>query len=155
MTADPAGADLRAEAVAVARSWIGTPYRHGASRQGAGADCLGLIRGVWRALYGREPAQTPPYTDDWNDASGAEALLETARRVMVEIPRPAAGSGDLLLFRMREGAPAKHLGLRAEAGDGAPTVVHAYSGRGVVESALGPALARRIAAAFRLPGRAG
>ena len=155
MTADPAGAELRAEAVAAARGWIGTPYRHGASRQGAGADCLGLIRGVWRALYGREPAPTPPYTDDWNEASGAEALLEAARRLTVEIPRDTAGPGDLLIFRMRAGALAKHLGVRAEAADGAPTVIHAYSGRGVVESALGPALARRIAAVFRFPERVG
>ena len=36
--------------IAEARSWIGTPYRHQASLKGVGCDCLGLVRGVWRAL---------------------------------------------------------------------------------------------------------
>ena len=35
--------------VAEARAWIGTPYRHQASLKGVGCDCLGLVRGVWRA----------------------------------------------------------------------------------------------------------
>ena len=52
--------------------WIGTPYRHQASLQGVGCDCLGLVRGVWRALVGDEPEQAPPYAPDW-----AEAARET------------------------------------------------------------------------------
>jgi len=39
-------------AVEFARAWIGTPYVHQGSAPGAGADCLGLVRGVWRGLYG-------------------------------------------------------------------------------------------------------
>jgi NlpC/P60 family putative phage cell wall peptidase len=35
-----------------ARSWIGTPYQHQASLKGVGCDCIGLVRGVWRAVYG-------------------------------------------------------------------------------------------------------
>jgi NlpC/P60 family putative phage cell wall peptidase len=50
------GAD---EIVAAALAWLGTPYRHQASTQGAGCDCLGLVRGVWRTLYGREPWTAP------------------------------------------------------------------------------------------------
>lgn len=41
--------------LAEAESWIGTPYRHGASMRGVSCDCLGLVRGIWRALYGNEP----------------------------------------------------------------------------------------------------
>ena len=41
-----------AAVVAAARSWLGTPYRHQASLKGAGADCLGVVRGVWRELVG-------------------------------------------------------------------------------------------------------
>lgn len=41
--------------VAEARSWIGTSYRHQASVKGVGCDCLGLVRGVWRACLGEEP----------------------------------------------------------------------------------------------------
>ena len=50
----------RDEIVAHARAWIGTPYHHQASRIGVGTDCLGLVRGVCRELYGREPRRCPP-----------------------------------------------------------------------------------------------
>jgi hypothetical protein len=53
--------------IAEARSWIGTPYRHQASLKGVGCDCLGLLRGVWRAVMGAEP-ETPPYAPDWAEA---------------------------------------------------------------------------------------
>ena len=66
---------LRAALAAEARSWIGTPYHHRASTKGAGADCLGLIRGVWRACIGAEPLLVPPYTGSWADADGGEPLL--------------------------------------------------------------------------------
>ena len=44
----------RDEIVRAARRYIGTPYHHQAALAGAGCDCLGLIRGVWRDLYGAE-----------------------------------------------------------------------------------------------------
>ena len=49
----------RVAIVAEARSWIGTHYRHQQSLKGVGCDCLGLLRGVWRAVYGQEPEPTP------------------------------------------------------------------------------------------------
>ncbi|MDP5336766.1 MAG: peptidase, partial [Paracoccaceae bacterium] len=60
--------------------------------------------------------------------------------------------GDVLLFRMREGSVAKHLGILARAGT-APAFIHAYSGHGVVESALGLPWQRRIAARFAFSER--
>ena len=65
MTRVPPIADL---VVAEARSWIGTPYQHQASLKGVGCDCLGLVRGVWRALYGEEPEHVPAYSRDWAEA---------------------------------------------------------------------------------------
>ena len=38
--------------VEAARGWLGTPYRHQVSLKGEGADCLGLVRGVWREVAG-------------------------------------------------------------------------------------------------------
>ena len=90
----------RAAIVAAARSWIGTPYRHQASLQGRGCDCLGLVRGVWRALYGEEPETPPAYRADWAETGGRETLLEAARRHLVEIAVSDARPGDVLLFRM-------------------------------------------------------
>lgn len=141
-------ADPRATVVAEARRWIGTPYRHQASVCGAGADCLGLVRGVWRALHGAEPVVVPPYGPDWAETGGDEALWQALAAVM-----PPAGAGlqpgQVLLLRMRAGSPAKHLGILSEAGP-APRFVHAYSGHGVVESPLSPPWARRIVARFDL-----
>ena len=58
--------------------------------------------------------------------------------------------GDVILFRMRDGAVAKHVGLQAETGAHA-TFVHAYAGHSVVESALSLPWRRRIVARFSFP----
>ena len=138
--------------VSEARRWIGTPYVHQASCRGAGCDCLGLLRGVWRALHGAEPVTVPAYTPDWSEPGGQERLWQAAMRHLVASNRAAAAPGDVLLFRMRDGAVAKHLGVQAETGAQA-TFIHAFSGHGVVESALTPPWARRVVARFAFPER--
>jgi NlpC/P60 family putative phage cell wall peptidase len=98
--------------VTAARGWLGTPYHHQASVRGAGCDCLGLIRGVWRALYGPEPEAMPAYTRDWGNATGSETLIAAACRHLVRLDDLGeAGPGDVLVFRMRDGGVAKHAGL--------------------------------------------
>ena len=133
--------------LAEARDWLGTPYRHQASVKGVGTDCLGLIRGVWREVYGSEPEVAPAYTPDWAEALGEETLLGAAHRHLEEIPVSAAEPGDLLLFRMGLGCPAKHAALVS----GEARIIHAYWGRAVCETSLVPWWRRRIAAAFRFP----
>lgn len=135
--------------VAAARGWIGTPYLHQASLKGAGADCLGLLRGVWREVVGAEPEAVPPYSPDWSEPARREDLWTAAGRWLR--PVDVAEPGAVLLFRMREGAVAKHLGILASGGD-APSFVHAYSGHGVVESPLSLPWQRRVVGMFRLPG---
>ena len=134
--------------VEAARSWIGTPYLHQASCKGVGTDCLGLLRGVWREVIGPEPMPVPPYTRDWSESQRDETLWRVARRLLQPVDLQDARSGDVLLFRMRAGAVAKHLGIAAEVGARA-SFIHAYSGHGVVESPLSPPWARRIVARFR------
>lgn len=138
----------RAALLAEARGWIGTPYRHQASVRGAGCDCLGLIRGLWRALHGTEPEVLPAYGPDWAESRGDEALWQAlTRHLRPAEPEPMAG--DILLFRMKAGSVAKHLGVLTQAGP-APSFLHAYSGHGVVESPLSRPWARRIVARFDL-----
>ena len=139
--------------VARARAWIGTPYRHQASCRGAGTDCLGLLRGLWRETIGAEPEAVPAYAADWSEAGRSEDLLAAAARHLEPIEMATAAPGDVLVLRMRDGGLAKHVGILARSGRGDPTLIHAYSGRGVVESPLTPAWARRIAGAFRFPRR--
>lgn len=138
--------------VAEARLWIGTPYVHQASVRGAGTDCLGLLRGVWRAIHGEEPFAVPPYTRDWSEAGGREDLLAAGHRWLVPAGE-AMAEGDVLLFRMRAGAVAKHLGIVSAVGAEA-AFIHAYSGHGVVESPLSDPWLRRVAARFAFPPNA-
>lgn len=137
--------------MAEARGWIGTPYVHQASCRGAGADCLGLLRGVWRVVRGREPCGVPAYTPDWAEPGRQEVLLEAARRWLVEKPVADAAPGDVLVFRMRAGSIAKHLGIQAATGGGA-SFVHAYTGHAVIESPLSAPWARRVAGRFGWQG---
>ena len=148
---DERAAEPGAQIVARARGWIGTPDRHQASCRGAGTDCLGLLRGIWREVLGAEPEPVPAYTADWSEPSGREDLLAAAGRHLAPVARAARRPGDVLVMRMREGAVAKHLGILAAAPEGFETFIHAYSGHGVVESPLTPAWARRVAAVFRFP----
>lgn len=142
----------RPDIVAAARGWVGTPYRHQCAEKGAGADCLGLIRGVWREVLGGEPEAVPAYSRDWSEPQGDEALWAAAARHLVARPLAAARPGDVLLFRMRSGSVAKHLGLQSETGD-APRFIHSYDRHGVIESPLSPPWQRRIVARFTFPER--
>lgn len=138
--------------VQATRGWIGTPYLHQCSTRGAGCDCLGLLRGVWREVIGAEPEAIPAYTQDWSEPQGEERLWRAALRHLTPKPLAEEAPGDVLLFRMRDGAVAKHLGVQARTGQEA-SFVHAYSGHGVVESALTPPWERRIVARFAFPER--
>ena len=93
--------------------WIGTPYRHQASLRGVGCDCLGLVRGVWRELYGPRaggrcrpirPTGPRPAAREALAAAGA-APSAAGRRCGAERP------GDVLLFRWRAHLPAKHCAI--------------------------------------------
>src|SRR6218665_63425 len=95
----------RDEVVATARAWLGTPYRHQAAPLGAGCDCLGLIRGVWRTLYGSEPMTLPNYRADWRDARAG--MGEAAERLLIRTGGEVA-AGQILLFRLGRTPVPKH-----------------------------------------------
>jgi NlpC/P60 family putative phage cell wall peptidase len=134
--------------VAEARTWIGTPYRHQASLKNVGCDCLGLVRGVWRAVCGAEPEPVPAYAPDWAEASRREALAQAGQRHLIEIDPAQFAPGDMLLFRWRSGFVAKHAAIVT-----APDLmVHAHDGAAVAEVAIAPWWRRRLAYAFRFPG---
>ena len=140
----------RHDIVDEARDWLGTPYVHQASVKGAGADCLGLLRGVWRALFGEEPETVPTYSMDWSEPQGEERMWAAARRHLTVKDPGDLVPGDVLLFRMRDGGVAKHVGVVSETG-AVPRFIHAYSGHGVVENALSEPWRRRVVACFEFP----
>jgi NlpC/P60 family putative phage cell wall peptidase len=137
----------RSDIVTLARAWIGTPYHHQASTFGVGCDCIGLVRGIWRELYDREAEALPAYTRDWAEATGEESLLAAARRHLIEIPPFETRPGDVLVFRWRRRALAKHCAILSK-----PTaMIHAIEGAPVCEVAYSPWWRRHLAGAFAFP----
>jgi NlpC/P60 family putative phage cell wall peptidase len=134
--------------VEAARGWIGTPYQHQASLKGIGADCLGLLRGVWRDVIGDEPENFRPYSPSWAEVTGENLLEEAARRHLLAVGEDAAiEAGMVILFRWRPDLPAKHCAI-ATGPDG---FIHAHDGVSVAEVALVPGWRRRIAGLFDFP----
>ena len=137
------------EIVGAARAWLGTPYRHRASTPGAGCDCLGLVRGVWRTLYGAEPAAPAAAAPGGGGAGrggggGAAAAPPWAR------PAGAPLAGELVLFRLQRNLPPRHCGIMVSG----ERFIHAQEGLGVVEANLGESWRKRVAAVFEFPERA-
>ncbi len=140
-------AALRNAIVGEALSWVGTPYRHQASRRGVGCDCLGLLRGVWRNVFGCEAEDPGVYSADWAECTVEDRLLAAARRHCLERAHSETEPGDMVIFRWRPHLPAKHVGIMTAA----DAFVHAYEGSAVVVSPLVPQWRRRIAGVFAFP----
>lgn len=143
--------DVSDRVIAEAVTWLGTPYRHQGSRKGVGCDCLGLVRGVWRAVYGAEPEAPGAYAADWAEIDARDRLLDAARRWCIARPVDRMAPGDLLVFRWRPHLPAKHLGILLEGG----RFIHAYQGSAVMASPLAPQWRRRLAGVFAFPADGG
>ncbi|GAA6162561.1 hypothetical protein NBRC116590_02650 [Pelagimonas sp. KU-00592-HH] len=138
----------KAEIVREAREWIGTPFLHQQSVQGGGCDCVGLIRGLWRAIIGPEPEAPPPYPSRV-DLLEASILTEFADRYLQPISADEAGPGDVLVMRFKEDTPTHHAVILVEAG----RCVHAWGGRTVRKVVEGPLPPRaEITGAYSFPG---
>ena len=97
---------------------------------------------------GSEAAPVPGYSRDWAEASGQETLLDAARLHLQEIGKDEATGGDVLLFRWRARAVAKHVGILL----GRPRLIHAFEDVPVSEIKMTPWWWRHAVAAFRFPG---
>ncbi len=139
--------DRADQIVRIARSWIGTPYRHQAAVKQAGCDCLGLVRGVYAEFYGREAETPPPYSPDWAEAQKRETMIEAAARHLEPVAFADMAPGDVLIFRLRPGFVAKHAAILASS----DTMIHAVEGAPVCEVSLSNWWRRRLAAVFRFP----
>ncbi len=137
----------RQKIVAVAKSWLGTPYHHQASVKGIGTDCLGLVRGVYREVYGHEAEAPPSYTPDWAEASGIETMLKAATRHLDRRSLETMALGDVIIFRLRPSMVAKHAAIVA----GPQKMIHAIEGAPVSEVVLSGWWHRHIAGVFSFP----
>lgn len=140
----------REHIVEIARSWLFTPYKHQATVKGAGCDCVGLLRGVFKELYGLDddPEVVPPYRPDWYERTERDNLLLIAGRHLEEVSLEERRAGDVLCFRMRPGMSAKHCAIMT----GPNSMIHSYSRKFVVEVTMGKVWEERLVAVFRFPG---
>ena len=133
--------------IRIARSWIGTPYHHQASVKGVGADCIGLIRGVYRELYGVEPPEIINYSPDWGDADGNEHMLRAARQYLEPVPLGSMSPGHVILIRWKDKRVAKHAMILTDD----RRAIHAYNRSPVCEIHLNSWWMRRVVFAFAFP----
>lgn len=133
--------------VRIARSWKGTPYHHQASLKGVGVDCVGLIRGVYRELYGVEPPELINYSADWGDSNGNEDMMLAAYKYLEPVPLDQLGAGHVILVRWKEKRVAKHCMIMT----GDNRAIHAYNRSPVTEINLNDWWTQKIVYAFAFP----
>lgn len=122
----------RARLLAEARSWLGTPFHHGARVKGAGVDCAQLLIACYVETGVVDPFDPGFYSADWFLHDSGEALdrfRSWVERTCVAVDHPAAG--DLLLFHY--GRAESHGAIYI----GDDRVIHSFRGRGVIEEQCG------------------
>ncbi len=87
----------RAQIVAEARKWIGTPYHSCADVRGAGVDCGMLLVRVFVDAGLIPPFDPRPYPEDWHLHRTGERYLGFILERCVEIEDPEPG--DVVVFR--------------------------------------------------------
>jgi NlpC/P60 family putative phage cell wall peptidase len=144
------------DVVATTRKWLGTPYHHQASRRAVGADCLGLVRGVYADIRGQPAEEPPPYNPSWAEISFREDLLGAAHRhlnlrwSLSDGRKATAGDyqvGDVLVFKMFPKSASKHCGIVVSPS----SMIHAYDPHGTVETTLDQNWLQKISAVFSFP----
>jgi NlpC/P60 family putative phage cell wall peptidase len=143
----------RADVIAEARRWMGTPFQHQGRTRGLGCDCRGLVGGVAVALglvpptwwadfdqrFGGYPTQPPP---------GMMARACDAFMVPTDDPQP----GDVVIIAFA--SDPQHMGILADYAHGGLSLIHAiaYGSAGVREHRLSPTWRALVTRAYILPG---
>ncbi len=121
----------RAEAVAVARSWMGTPYVLGGRVKGAGCDCATLLAEYLIEIGAAPREELHVYSHDWFCNTSSEryllALLRHARQTLqgICIGTPETQPGNLALFRVVGSKRFNHGAIVTQW----PMAIHAYGER--------------------------
>ena len=126
--------ELRASIAREARAWLGTPYHPHARVKGAGVDCAMLLAEVYEAAGATDRVDPGYYAVDWHLHRGSELYLAHVLRRGRAIDAGDARVGDLVVVQF--GRTYSHGGIIVEGAGREMRVVHAYYGRGVIESFL-------------------
>jgi len=126
----------RAQVVAEARTWLGTPYHHHGRIKGVGVDCAQLLCAVYEACGLVDHVDTGFYAPDWHLHRSQELFVQTLAPHAVQ---QSAGApllpGDVLVFKF--GRTFSHGAICAgQDSDGHSLLLHSYILRGVILSGL-------------------
>jgi cell wall-associated NlpC family hydrolase len=112
----------RADIVAAARGWLGTPWRH-QERGPHFIDCAGLLERVGNDC-GLITYIGP--RDYRRESNGLEFLRHFARAGCREKSFLLAQDGDILIFQVQSGALPRHCGIKSTL-KGRPHFIHSYA----------------------------
>lgn len=143
----------RAEVVACARTWLGTPFHHQACVKQVGVDCAHLIIGVGRdlGLFALD-FDVPAYPRQPDGVT----MLALCDKYMDRIGRMDMTPGDVLVIHF--GKNPQHMAFVADSKiHKGQSVIHSLdqpgnSRGGVVEAVLEKYMMRRFVRAYRLRG---
>lgn len=127
--------------IEIARSTMGTPFRHQGRVVGVGIDCAGVLVHILRTLG-------LPHDDSRGyPRLPYEGLIESildAQPSLVAYPKSQMQPGDVLLMRFR--TEPQHVAICT-----GETIIHSYSAIGrVVEHRLSPVWRARIVKIYRI-----
>lgn len=113
----------RASVVAIAHSWLRTPYIHMGRVKGAGCDCATLLAEVYHEAGLIPRIELAYYSPQWHLHRDAERYLDFIYDYASEIEYPLPG--DIVLFRF--GRTFSHGAIVIDW----PRIIHAYVGGSV------------------------
>lgn len=123
--------EQRAQVVAEAMSWLGTPYHHHGRIKGVGVDCGQILCAVYEACGLVEHVDTGFYPTDWHLHRSEEIYARWLYKYCSVLERTAQPQpGDIALFKF--GRCFSHGAIVVNDG----VLVHAYIGQGVIPSRL-------------------
>lgn len=108
----------RARVVAVAHSWLRTPYHHNAKIKGVGIDCLTLLAAVFEEAGVVPKIEIPKYSHQWHLHHSEELYLNGLLQYTHEVEDPQPG--DIALWKF--GRCFSHGAIVIQW----PTIIHAY-----------------------------
>jgi NlpC/P60 family putative phage cell wall peptidase len=144
----------KADVVAKAREYLGTPFQHAGRVKGLSCDCIGLPLQVACELGLKDKLGVPFNKSDSKNYSPQPldgAVHEEAQRRLIEKPISEMCDGDMLTIKMP--VVACHTAIVCTT-LGRAGIIHAYNGgpKRVVEQLLDEKWRSRIAGVFSFPG---
>lgn len=145
------GRVTRADVVAEARAWLGTPYVDKHREKGIAVDCAGLVIGAARALRLVEPAFD---VNGYSRTPDGKSLLDLCDRFMTRVRLSDLKPGHVVAIRW-EREP-QHMGILGDYLYGGLSLIHALGttdGKGrVVEHRLNAQTLAKVIRGYALPG---